>query len=127
MKEYSFKILAQLYFCFDHDACTEILGGILTKTYTPSDFENIPTTSFVPFSIVNYSFHSDDMGFGYRRPRKPPSQPVTRFDTSLSTLTAKFIALVRGSDGCVDLNDAATTLGVQKRRIYDITNVLEGL
>lgn len=30
-------------------------------------------------------------------------------------------------DGSVDLNLASTTLNVQKRRIYDITNVLEGI
>lgn len=30
-------------------------------------------------------------------------------------------------DGSVDLNLASITLNVQKRRIYDITNVLEGI
>lgn len=43
-------------------------------------------------------------------------------------LTKKFIDLLHESqDGSVDLNLASTTLNVQKRRIYDITNVLEGI
>ncbi|KAL6048424.1 E2F transcription factor 3 [Balamuthia mandrillaris] len=52
----------------------------------------------------------------------------SRFDSSLGLLTKKFIALVRRADnGIIDLNLAAEELGVQKRRIYDITNVLEGI
>lgn len=51
-----------------------------------------------------------------------------RYDTSLGLLTKKFIQLLKGaSDGVVDLNKASEELGVQKRRIYDITNVLEGV
>lgn len=51
-----------------------------------------------------------------------------RYDTSLGLLTKKFIQLLKGAtDGVVDLNKASELLGVQKRRIYDITNVLEGV
>ncbi|XP_077516973.1 transcription factor E2F3-like isoform X1 [Amblyomma americanum] len=51
-----------------------------------------------------------------------------RYDTSLGLLTKKFVQLLKGaSDGVVDLNRASEQLGVQKRRIYDITNVLEGV
>lgn len=35
--------------------------------------------------------------------------------------------LGQSSDGVVDLNQAAEALNVQKRRLYDITNVLEGV
>ncbi|KAF9597758.1 hypothetical protein IFM89_021512 [Coptis chinensis] len=51
-----------------------------------------------------------------------------RYDSSLGLLTKKFINLIKhAEDGVLDLNKAAETLEVQKRRIYDITNVLEGI
>ena len=51
-----------------------------------------------------------------------------RYDSSLGLLTKKFIELLNGApEGNLDLNKAVEELGVQKRRIYDITNVLEGI
>ena len=53
-----------------------------------------------------------------------------RYDSSLGLLTKKFIALLADASptpGVLDLNLAAEALRVQKRRIYDITNVLEGI
>ncbi|CAN6843706.1 unnamed protein product [Brassica oleracea] len=51
-----------------------------------------------------------------------------RYDSSLGLLTRKFVSLIKqAKDGMLDLNKAAETLEVQKRRIYDITNVLEGI
>ncbi|XP_069752414.1 transcription factor E2F2-like [Narcine bancroftii] len=61
---------------------------------------------------------------------KTPKSPgeKTRYDTSLGLLTKKFVRLLSESrDGVLDLNKAAEVLEVQKRRIYDITNVLEGI
>ncbi|XP_030062645.1 transcription factor E2F2 [Microcaecilia unicolor] len=61
-----------------------------------------------------------------KTPRSPGEK--TRYDTSLGLLTKKFIHLLSESDnGVMDLNRAAEVLEVQKRRIYDITNVLEGI
>ncbi|XP_022370309.1 transcription factor E2F2 isoform X2 [Enhydra lutris kenyoni] len=66
---------------------------------------------------------------GLPSPRTPKSPgEKTRYDTSLGLLTKKFIYLLSESkDGVLDLNWAAEVLDVQKRRIYDITNVLEGI
>ncbi|KAF4801080.1 E2F transcription factor 6 [Turdus rufiventris] len=51
-----------------------------------------------------------------------------RFDASLVLLTRKFMALLKKApNGVLDLNEVATTLGVRKRRVYDITNVLDGI
>ncbi|NWV57321.1 E2F6 factor, partial [Daphoenositta chrysoptera] len=51
-----------------------------------------------------------------------------RFDASLVLLTRRFMALLKKApDGVLDLNEVAATLGVRKRRVYDITNVLDGI
>jgi len=52
----------------------------------------------------------------------------SRFDSSLGLLTKRFLNLLQTAEnGILDLNQASVTLSVQKRRIYDITNVLEGI
>ena len=59
-----------------------------------------------------------------------PESPCSerKAETSLGALTKRFCELLHASpDGVLDLNEAAETLRVQKRRIYDITNVLEGV
>ncbi|KAF7707689.1 hypothetical protein HF521_018907 [Silurus meridionalis] len=57
------------------------------------------------------------------------SRPPSRHEKSLGLLTTKFVTLLQeAKDGVLDLKAAADTLAVrQKRRIYDITNVLEGI
>lgn len=52
-----------------------------------------------------------------------------RQENSLGELTKRFLVLIRdtGDNMSVDLNQSAEELDVQKRRIYDITNVLEGV
>lgn len=59
----------------------------------------------------------------------PPGAGSSRHEKSLGLLTAKFVSLLQeAKDGVLDLKAAADTLAVrQKRRIYDITNVLEGI
>ncbi|CAH1773743.1 unnamed protein product [Owenia fusiformis] len=65
---------------------------------------------------------------GCNSPKVKSPLEKTRYDTSLGLLTKKFVGLLRSSpDGVLDLNKAAEYLDVQKRRIYDITNVLEGI
>lgn len=53
----------------------------------------------------------------------------SRAEHSLGELTRRFITIIKDSSPqlSVDLNEATELLGVPKRRIYDITNVLEGI
>lgn len=51
-----------------------------------------------------------------------------RRENTLSILTKRFMKLIKSKENFVlDINEATRELGVQKRRIYDITNVLEGI
>ncbi|XP_069033018.1 transcription factor E2F3 [Embiotoca jacksoni] len=68
--------------------------------------------------------------------RPPPPIPIapnllserTRCDTSLGLLTQKFAEMLsRSVDGVLDLNVVSQELNVPKRRVYDVTNVLEGI
>ncbi|XP_040122257.1 transcription factor E2F6-like [Oryx dammah] len=60
--------------------------------------------------------------------KKGPGTKIPRCYSSLSLLTRRFMALLRSSPkGVLDLNKAAETLGVRKRRLYDVTSVLSGI
>lgn len=49
-------------------------------------------------------------------------------ENSLGVLTKRFVEVAAGfPQGVVELNNVAALLGVSKRRMYDITNVLEGV
>lgn len=49
-----------------------------------------------------------------------------RSESSLSTTTEAVLSLF-ATEGELDLNALVARLGVPKRRLYDITNVLEGI
>lgn len=58
-----------------------------------------------------------------------PKTPLKKdSDTSLGFLTQRFTELLsRTTDGVLDLNIVAQELCISKRRVYDVTNVLEGI
>ncbi|XP_038886724.1 transcription factor E2FC-like [Benincasa hispida] len=93
-------------------------------------------SSCEPVSIGKQNKRSKLQKNSKSRTQKSIDEPVDgpnlstngRYDSSLGFLTKKFIRLVQeAEDGTLDLNKTADVLKVQKRRIYDITNVLEGI
>ncbi|ESQ52227.1 hypothetical protein EUTSA_v10016580mg [Eutrema salsugineum] len=108
--------------------------------FTSSGFTSIPNSPCqTPVSAKGGRVNTKSKAKGNKSiPQTPISNadsPVTltpsgscRYDSSLGLLTKKFVNLIKqAKDGLLDLNKAAETLEVQKRRIYDITNVLEGI
>ncbi|NXW41448.1 E2F1 factor, partial [Nyctiprogne leucopyga] len=82
---------------------------------------------------TDHQYIAESLPVGRGRARNPPKGAKSpgeksRYETSLNLTTKRFLELLSQSpDGVVDLNWAAEVLKVQKRRIYDITNVLEGI
>jgi hypothetical protein len=67
------------------------------------------------------ALHPSPVSSGRAETPSSMSHP-SRYDSSLGLLTKKFVSILRASpDNSLDLNRAASELGVQKRRIYDIT------
>lgn len=92
---------------------------------TPSTDASSPDTAY---SIGSSFYRTSPLSDQQLRLGTPSSLGQARFDSSLGILTKRFVHLLKNAPGNrVDLNKAASDLGVQKRRIYDITNVLEGI
>lgn len=89
---------------------------MLTANVRDSFYSFVSIFVFVSFFYILFLFVA----------HKSPHE--RRYETSLGILTKRFVSLLRSSpNGILDLNHAAELLDVQKRRIYDITNVLEGI
>jgi E2F/DP family winged-helix DNA-binding domain/E2F transcription factor CC-MB domain len=92
---------------------------------TPSTDASSPDTSY---SLGASFYRASPLSDHQLRMGTPSSLGQARYDSSLGILTKRFVHLLKSAPGNrVDLNKAASDLGVQKRRIYDITNVLEGI
>ncbi|KAK6755448.1 hypothetical protein RB195_014049 [Necator americanus] len=100
------------------------LGVHQAKPTTSSDNGSVIVGEPLEEVEVDLAGEYDEVDDGIDQP-----QMGTRADKSLGLLTQRFIRLLECSAGGIcDLNQAAEALNVrQKRRIYDITNVLEGI
>ncbi|KRY85964.1 Transcription factor E2F4 [Trichinella pseudospiralis] len=102
------------------------IAGDLMTAFSEMKIEPVENV-YVSFIMMSDDEEFDDVvepgAYGH-------SSPIgARAEKSLGLLTQKFLKVLQeAKDGVVDLNVAADRLKVkQKRRIYDITNVLEGV
>jgi len=107
---------------------------LMTKTLVPTPPHSTSTIATTPSTLASSSPGAFSLGSFYKQSPgssgkgTPSSLGQSRYDSSLGLLTKKFVHILRSSPGkTLDLNHASKELRVQKRRIYDITNVLEGI
>ncbi|XP_072857703.2 transcription factor E2F6 [Pogona vitticeps] len=78
--------------------------------------------------FVSISHKEANEGGSFMKVRKSMKSRKPRYDGSLVQLTRRFMDLVKmAPQGVLDLNEVSRMLGVRKRRVYDITNVLDGI
>lgn len=100
-------------------------------TSSPSIINRTETRSTTRRMKLEEGKRASSLSSGKKRMRAPVvglGSVERRQENSLSSLTQRFVALVKQAEtGLLDLNVASETLNVRKRRVYDITNVLEGI
>ncbi len=55
-----------------------------------------------------------------------PVRSNSRAATNLGDLSRRFVEIISSANGPIDITDVAQRLNIRQRRIYDVTNVLEG-
>ncbi|XP_029318450.1 transcription factor E2F6 isoform X2 [Cottoperca gobio] len=86
-------------------------------------------SSFINDPGAQNTSGSKTTGVGlHQRKERNQAKRYTRQDVSLGMLTQRFLELLLAApDGSVDLRQVTTSLQTRRRRVYDITNVLEGI
>ncbi|XP_035538488.1 transcription factor E2FC-like [Juglans regia] len=103
------------------ESCTAIKHHINSKVPKHVKTQKTETESSNGLNAATSCRYDNSLGCGNRG-----YSTVTMFFAGL--LTKKFVNLIQeAKDGTLDLKHTAEILQVQKRRIYDITNVLEGM
>ncbi|KAH0650124.1 hypothetical protein KY284_030036 [Solanum tuberosum] len=103
----------------------EVILRLCEKIPSPMGESTIDCNSIS--SMPDITFTIKDKAFVLTPEQPSPLTPAScRYDSSVGLLTKKSINLImHAEDGMFNHNQAADTL--EKRRIYDITNVLEGI
>jgi len=109
----------------------EKMVGMMGTRVNPYDLGNVYQDNKENIMNQNYLVTTKSPNKKRKRENKKDQNKKNkkpRKENSLTSLTMRFMKLLKDStDGSLDLNVAASSLGVQKRRMYDITNVLEGI